>query len=66
MGSANRRAWLCGALAFLTSGCALFAVRPPTPAAKLDSATLNYAAPGERFYAIVFASQSVPRRPALI
>jgi hypothetical protein len=60
----SRRAWLCGALALLAAGCGLRAVRPPTPAAYLDRATLNYAAPGERFYVIVFASQSIPRRPA--
>jgi hypothetical protein len=56
--------WLRGALALLPGGCALHAVRPPTPAARLDRAALDHAAPGERFYVIVFASQSVPRRPA--
>src|SRR4051812_35764340 len=45
-------------------GCALTAVRPPTPAARLDSATLDHAAPGERFYVLIFASQTLPRRPA--
>src|SRR5438874_9329229 len=64
MGPTDRAAWLGGALALLAAGCGLFAVRPPTPAARLDDAALNYAAPGERFYALVFASQSVPRRPA--
>ncbi len=60
----TRRAWLSGGLALLASGCGLFAVRPPTPAAQIDSAALNDAAPGERFYVLVFASQSVPRTPA--
>jgi hypothetical protein len=51
-------------LALLATGCASTALRPPTPAARLDSVQLNYAAADERFYVIVFASQSVPRRPA--
>src|ERR1700730_7650775 len=70
MVSMNRRAWLCGALTLLAAGsgmtgCGLRAVRPPTPAALLDRAALNYTAPGERFYPTVFPSQSVPRLPAL-
>jgi hypothetical protein len=64
MGVPSRRAWLCGGLALLAAGCGLLAVRPPTPAARLDTASLNSAAPGERFYALIFAAQSVPRRPA--
>jgi hypothetical protein len=51
-------------LALLATGCASTALRPPTPAARLDSVQLNYAAADERFYVVVFASQSVPRRPA--
>ena len=43
---------------------AVSAVRPPTPAAELDRSTLNYAEPGERFYVLIFSSQTVPRRPA--
>lgn len=58
------KSWLCGWLALLSAGCGLTAVRPPTPAAYLDTASLNYAAPCERFYALIFASQTVPRRPA--
>ena len=61
---ASRRVWLGWALALLASGCGLRAVRPPTPAAHIDRSALNYAEPGERFYVIVFASQSVPRLPA--
>lgn len=64
MGGLRNRAWLGGLLLLLVEGCALTAVRPPTPAAALDSAALNYAAPGERFYLLVFASQSRPPRPA--
>ncbi len=60
----SRRAWLCGGLALLAGGCGLFAVRPATPATRLDNATLGGAGPGERFYALIFAAQSVPRRPA--
>jgi hypothetical protein len=60
----SRRRWLCGGLALLATGCSLFAVRPPTPAASPDLAALNAAAPGERFYCLIFASQTVPRRPA--
>jgi hypothetical protein len=63
MGLLNPRTWLCAALALLAVSCGRFAIRPPTPSAKLDSALLNYADPGERFYAIVYASQTVPRRP---
>ncbi len=48
----------------MLSGCAHHALRPPSPATRHNSAGLNYAAPGERFYVIVFASQSVPRLPA--
>lgn len=64
MGMLNPRAWLCGTLVLLATGCGLTAVRPPTPAAQLDSAALDDAAPDERFYAIVLASQRGPRRPA--
>jgi hypothetical protein len=62
-GLIDRRAWLSGGLAMLASGCGLYAVRPPTPAAHLDRSTLNYAESGERFYVLIFASQTVPRRP---
>src|SRR5688572_16298748 len=65
MALVTRRVWLRGAVALLAAGCGLRAVRPPTPAARLDSAALDHARPGERFYAVVFASQSVPRLPAL-
>jgi hypothetical protein len=64
MGQVTRRARLRGTMALLAAGCGFRAVRLPTPAANLDRASLNQAAPGERFYVIVFASQSVPRRPA--
>jgi hypothetical protein len=60
----NRRVWLRAALALLAVGCGRNAIRPPTPAAQLDSATLNYAAANERFYIVVFASQTFLRRPA--
>jgi hypothetical protein len=59
----DRRVWLRSGLAMLAAGCGLRAVRPPTPAANLDRSTLNYAEPGERFYVLVFSSQTVPARP---
>ena len=59
----DRRTWFGSGLAMLASGCGLYAVRPPTPAAHLDRSTLNYAGPDERFYVLIFASQTVPARP---
>ncbi len=59
----GRLALLSVGLALVASGCGLRAVRPPTPAAHLDSSTLNYAEPGERFYVLIFSAQGVPRRP---
>ncbi len=55
MDGIHRRTWLRGALALLASGCSAFAVRPPTPAARLDGASLNHADPGEHFYCLIFA-----------
>lgn len=60
----NRPALVFGALTLLAAGCALNAVRPPTPAADLDAASLNYAEPGERFYVLIFGSQNFPKKPA--
>ena len=53
-------------LAVLTgSGCSTFAQRTPTPAAELparETATL-VAPPGERYFFLVFGSQSHPKQP---
>jgi hypothetical protein len=49
---------------WLTTGCGHYALRPSSPAAQLDAEAPNYGAPGERFYVMVFAAQSVPRLPS--
>lgn len=46
-----------------TTGCAAFAVRPPTPAKDLADAWMSETRPGERFYITLFGSQSTPRIP---
>jgi hypothetical protein len=57
----------CGVLLLWTAptwvGCA--AVRPPTPAAFVCASELETqpAAPGERYYCLVFSAQSVPKLP---
>lgn len=57
----TRRAWQCSGLALLVAGCALTAVRPPTPAATLN-VDRNEAPPcGERCFVLIWASQRVPR-----
>jgi hypothetical protein len=52
------------ACACATSGCATFAQRTPTPAADISprEATSIEAPPGERYFIIVFGSQSTPKR----
>ncbi len=64
MGRFARGGWVWSVLALHAAGCAYFAVRPPTPAAQLDRAAIDEAVPGERYYALVFASLSTPPRPA--
>src|SRR5690349_15713427 len=64
MKTLTRRAWLRGALALLSGGCALTAKQTPTPAPNLDVRGLELPPPGEHFYVIVFGSQSTPKRPA--
>ncbi len=46
------------------SGCAALAKKPPTPAADIpiETALKMPAPPGERYYLIVFGSQSTPKR----
>src|SRR3954466_2684794 len=64
MKTLTRRAWLRGALALLSGGCALTAKKTPTPAPDLDIRGMELPPPGEHFYVLVFASQSTPKRPA--
>src|SRR5262245_20057651 len=47
------------------SGCASLATKPPTPAAEIPSrASLAITAPpGERYFIIIFGSQSTPKQP---
>lgn len=51
-------------LATTVAGCAAVAKRPPTPAAELPIETSHTSAapPGERYYVLVFGSQSAPKR----
>ena len=46
-------------------GCALTATRPPTPAARLTGPELDQfpRSPDDRFFIIVFGSESFPKRP---
>jgi hypothetical protein len=61
----GRRAFLGGACAALAGCLGRNAVPPPTPASALDTFSLRYKWPGERFYIIIFSSQSWPRIPRL-
>ncbi|MCI0699611.1 MAG: hypothetical protein L0241_00800 [Planctomycetia bacterium] len=47
------------------SGCAALAKRPPTPAAEISpsEAMSIQAPPGERYFLIIFGSQSTPKQP---
>jgi hypothetical protein len=51
------------ALALLNLGCALDAIRPPTPATDLQLDPNEAPPPGERFYVLIWASQTVPKAP---
>jgi hypothetical protein len=62
MSTSSRLVWLCTALPL--TGCALQAVKPPTPATYLNM-DRNEAPPAwEHYYILVWASQRVPRTPA--
>src|SRR5262245_57140744 len=52
----------CGCAA---SGCAALAKKPPTPADDIPprQAAAIAAAPGERYFILVFGSQATPKRP---
>ncbi|MBY0227966.1 MAG: hypothetical protein K2W96_01665 [Gemmataceae bacterium] len=60
----GRRALLRGVIALLAGGCMSNARRLDTPASKLDTFALRHKEPNERFYALVWSSQRVIRRPA--
>ncbi len=56
---------LLPALALLAAGCALVAVKTPTPASLYRADELEHGPPpaGESYYVIVFGSQSIPKVP---
>lgn len=58
----------CATIALIASGCASSAVRPPTPAAQLDTLELlsRPVPPGERYYLILFGSETTIRRPGAV
>lgn len=47
------------------AGCGTIATRPPTPARELDVRALKHPAPGERYFILVFGSQTTPKIPRL-
>lgn len=60
----RRRRTLPALLGLLAvTGCANFAVHPPTPARKLDFSGLREPLAGEHFYVIVFGAESTPKLP---
>jgi hypothetical protein len=52
-------------MACVVSGCAATAMKPPTPADEITSrqAAAIKAPPGERFFVLIFGSQTVPKLP---
>jgi hypothetical protein len=65
MSAASLRFVLLMACGCMMSGCATFARKPPTPADDITprQAAAIVAPPGERYFIIVFGSQSTPIRP---
>jgi hypothetical protein len=61
MSKMNRRQWMTTVAALGLGGCARFAVRPPTPAASMNVKGLWDPRPDEKFYVLVFGSQSTPK-----
>src|SRR3954467_1812332 len=62
-----RTAWfgpLFAAIILAGSGCASLAKKPPTPAAQITAreAAAITAPPGERYFVLVFGSQSTPKK----
>jgi hypothetical protein len=66
MSRPNRPGRLCPALALLCAGCALNAVRPPTPATYLNVDRNEAPPPGEHYYVLVWAGQRVVPTPAYV
>src|SRR5947209_7255130 len=60
-----RPSWLAIVLAAAPCGCAANAIRPPTPAANVTVEDLerDAAPPNDRYYLLIFGSQSQPLRP---
>jgi hypothetical protein len=62
--SAGLTGLLLAALGTLSSGCAFFARPPETPARQVNYKQLNDPCPtGDRYYLLVFGSQTVPKLP---
>jgi hypothetical protein len=61
MSRMNRREWLTTLAPLGLGGCARFAVRPPTPAASMDVRGMWEPRPDEKFYVLIFGSQSKPK-----
>jgi hypothetical protein len=59
------RAWAAILVAAIASGCAATATRPPTPAAHIraDDLDRDPVPPNERYYLLVFGSETKPLRP---
>jgi hypothetical protein len=70
MGRIPRRLVPVAMLAAITAtqvGCAAFSAKPPTPAAEVSFLELNKTPvpPGERYYLLIFGSETCPRIPKL-
>src|SRR5262245_37205047 len=61
MSKMNRRQWLRTLAALGLSGCARLAVRPPTPAVSMSTKGLWDPRPDEKYYVLIFGSQSQPK-----
>jgi len=61
--AAHRPTWLAFVCLCGIGGCANLAVMPPTPARYLDLTGLGEPPPAERFYVVLFGSESTPRIP---
>src|SRR4051794_5767347 len=63
--TSDRKTWIGVMLTAASCGCAATATRPPTPAAEVRVEDLERepAPPNERYYLLIFGSQSRPLRP---
>src|SRR5262245_1104266 len=57
--------WRCFLIALVATSCSARVVTPPTPASKLSPAELlaSQPPPNERFFVLLFGSQTTPRIP---